>query len=254
MRLFWLDYVATWRERKVWVAAGLFLYAVLAMPPLLARPPPHIASAVETWFGTADPFAMFMYVWTDLALNKLIAIVAVVLAGGVITRERDLQILPVLMAKPVNISRYFFIKALSASAVMATLYVGAHVLAAPYFSFAVRGFRAAPFFASMALHVWAAIFATALCATLAVTIQKRAASSLGSLLLLMTLIGASFAGFYNPAWRNAALFNPFALAIEAVGHLRDLQVSHVVAPMVALVLMSAVMLALGGAAARRVEV
>lgn len=254
MRFFLLDYVATLRERKVLVALALLLYAVLAMPQLLLRPPPHVTAAVESWFGVADPFAMFMYVWTDLAMNKLIAILAVVFASGVVVRERELHILPVLLAKPLSLRRYFVTRALSAAAVVATLYLGAHLVALPYFAHQVAGFRAGIFLASMVLHVWSAVFATLLCATLAVVLMKRQAAALGSFLLIMTLVGASFAGFYNPAWRDAARINPFALGIEAVGHMVDLQPQHVLVPMTALAVMCAALLWVGSTASQRVEV
>ena len=73
IRFLWLDYRAALGERKVWFAVGIFAYAVLSLPVLLARPPPHVSNAMETWFGARDPFTLFMFMWTDLAMNKLIA-------------------------------------------------------------------------------------------------------------------------------------------------------------------------------------
>jgi len=253
MRFLLADYTSMMRERRVWLAAALLASSVLLVPQLLAKPPPHVVTAVTAWFGTNDPFALFMYVWTDLAMNKTVAVVAVVIAGGVMVRERDLQILPVLLSKPLSAARYFTTRTVSACAVMATLFLATHIVGAPLLSRQVVGFQYGHFFASMCLHVWAAIFATALSATLAVVIRNRALSSVISLLLLMVLVGAAFLGFYNPAWHDAALINPFALGIEAVGNLADLKPLHVIRPMVALMAMTAMVVAAGARQARRIE-
>lgn len=252
-RFAWLDFRATLRERKVLASVGLFVYAILAVPALFSRPPAHVTDAVRAWFGTADPFALFLYLWTDLALNKLLAVLAVVLAGGVVIRERDLRILPVLWAKPISPARYFLVRATSACTVMGTLYVGAHLVGLPWFLSTVQGFRVGPYLASMALHVWAAMFATALAATVAVVVRRRGLAALVTLLLLFTLIGASFLGFYNPAWATLALVNPFSLGVQALAHLDDLAPAHVLAPMAGLVAAVVATLAVGAAFARRME-
>lgn len=252
-RYAWLDFRAALRERKVIVAAGLFAYAVLMVPALLSKPPPHVAAAVSTWFGTDDPFALFLYLWTDLALNKLLAVVAVVLAGGLVTRERDLHLLPVLWAKPITPARYFLVRAGSALGVMATLYVGAHVVGAPWFACTVEGFRLGAYLVSMLLHLWAALFATALAATVSVLVQRRGLAALVTLLTVFTLIGASFIGFYNPAWASWSLVNPFSLGVQALAHVDDLSLAHVLPALLALVGIVGVTLAIGARSARRME-
>jgi ABC-2 type transport system permease protein len=253
-RLFLLDYLATLRERKTWIVAGFFLYAVLAIPLLLARPPQHVSEAMAIWFGAKDPFVLFMYLWTDLAMNKMIGMVPVVLAGGVLLRERDTGVLAVLASKPLSVSRYFVLRAISACAVMATVYVGAHLVGAPYFAAQIQGFRLGAFFAAMSLQVWAAIFATALTATLAVTVGRRGLGALVALLILSLLVGFALMGFYNPAWRVLSLLNPLTLGVQALGHLDALGPDHILPPMLALMAMTALTLALGALAARRVEV
>lgn len=253
IRFAWLDFRAALRERKVLLAAGMYAYAVLGLPVLLSKPPPHVTDAVTSWFGTVDPFALFLFLWTDIALNKLLAILAVVLGGGLVTRERDLRILPVLWAKPITPARYFLVRASSALGVAAVLYVGAHLIGAPYFAWRVEGFRLAPYFASMALHLWAALFGVALAATLSVIVGRRGLAALISLLVLFTLIGGAFVGFYNPAWATLSLMNPIALGVQAVGHLDTLGVAHVLPPMGALIALVAATLAVGAAFARRVE-
>ncbi|MEZ4299225.1 MAG: ABC transporter permease [Polyangiaceae bacterium] len=253
IRLVWLDYRAMLRERKVLVIVALFAYAILAVPALLSKPPAHVLTAVTGWFGTADPFALFLYVWTDLAMNKLAAIVAVVLAGGLMARERDMGILPILLSKPISRGRYFLVKLLSAWGVLVTVYVAAHVLEAVAFGRSIPGFRAGVFFASMSLHALTLLFSAAFAATLAVVIRRRTIAMVVSLLILMSLMGASFVGFYQPAWRAAAMANPFSLGVQALAHLPSPGLADVLWPMAGLAAMTCGMALLGALAARRVE-
>lgn len=252
-RLLWLDYRAALRERKVLLAVGMYGYALLGLPALLSKPPPHMIVAVEGWFGTLDPFALFLYMWTDIAMNKLLTILAVVLAGGIVTRERDLHILPVLWSKPLSPARYFVMRAVSACGVMATLYVGAHLVGLAWFGVMVEGFRPFTYLASMTLHLGAVLFAAAFAATASVLIPRRGLAMLVVLLVLFTLVGASFLGFYNPAWAGISLLNPFTLGVQALAHLDDLRVVHVLAPLSALVALIVFTLAVGAYAVRRLE-
>src|SRR5688572_29100932 len=123
MRLQWLDYLATLRERKTWLCAAMLVYAVVSIPVVLARPPEHVRDVVAVWLGSADPFILFMYVWIDLVMNKVIAFVPAVLASGVVLRERDIGVLPLVASKPLSMARYFRLRAVSACAVMATLHI-----------------------------------------------------------------------------------------------------------------------------------
>jgi len=116
IRLAYLDYRATLRERKTWLAAAMLAYAVLAVPILLENPPEHVREAIADWFGDADPFAVFMFVWIDLVMNKTVALLPVILGGGVLLRERDTGVLALLAAKPISMPRYFVLRTLSACA------------------------------------------------------------------------------------------------------------------------------------------
>jgi ABC-2 type transport system permease protein len=254
IRLFYLDYRALLRERKVLVAAGLFVYAIVAVPALFSRPPAHVASAIERWFGTSDRFAMFLYMWTDLAMNKLAAIVSVVVAGGLVARERDTGVLPLYLSKPVRPGHYFLVRLASAWAVLATLYVGAHVAGAALFSRTIPGFSTGVFFASMSLHLFTVLFSAALAATIGVAVKRRALAMIVSLLTLMSLMGASFVGFYQPAWRTASLVNPYSLGVEVLAHMGSLAFHHVAAPMAALALLTLATAGIGALAVRRIEV
>ncbi|MGK3968849.1 hypothetical protein WMF38_37395 [Sorangium sp. So ce118] len=254
IRFAFLDYLASLRERKVWLVAAMFAYAVLCVPLLFARPPAHMSEAMSAWFGVDDRFALFLYLWLDLSMNKLIAVVPVVLAGGIVVRERDTGVLPVLAAKPLSLPRYFVVRALSACAVMATLHVAAQLLGALYFTWQVEGFRPGVFLAAMSVHLFAAIFATALSAAIAVWVGRRGVGALVALLALFVLVGTALLGFYNPAWRRASLANPIALGAQALAHLDALRPEHLLLPMLALSALSALTIAAGALAVRRMEV
>lgn len=254
IRLIYLDYRALLRERKVQVIMGLYVYAVLVMPVLLSQPPEHMLAAIKTWFGTSDRFALFLYMWTDLTMNKIAVVAAVVTAGSLLSRERDTGVLPLLWSKPVHRGRYFLARLASVLAVLGTLYVGAHLVGSLYFVRAVAGFRPGVFFASMSLHLFTVLFSAALAAAVGVVIKKRSLAMLTSLLGLFALMGGSFAGFYQPAWRTASLFNPFSLGVEALAHLGALAPIHILAPMAALCVLTLGAAFAGAAAARRLEV
>ena len=253
IRFLWLDYRAALRERKVWFAVAIFAYAVLSLPVLVSRPPPHVQAAMETWFGARDPFTLFMFMWTDLAMNKLIATLAVVLAGGVLLRERDTGVLPLLAAKPISLPRYFAVRTLSTCGVMATLYLGAQLIGALYFSAMVEGFRTGPFLVAASLHVWAAVFATALAATLLVVVGRRGPGLLAGLMALFSLVGLAFIGFYNPAWSMISLLNPISLGVQSLAHLDALRPGVIVPPALALILLTTVTIAAGAWSVRKME-
>jgi ABC-2 type transport system permease protein len=254
IRLQWLDYLATLRERKTWLCAALLLYALLAMPVVLARPPAHVRDAIATWFGDDRPFVIFMYVWIDLAMNKVIAFLPVVLASGIVLRERDTGVLPLLAAKPISLPRLFALRATSACAVMATLHVGTQLLGLVYFSARIQGFRPGAFLAAMSLHLFAAIFATGLSAAIAGWVKRRGASALVGLFVLGALVGLSLIGFYQPAWRTVTLANPITLGALALGDLDGIGPALLVPPMIALGALSAAAIAIGAAGVRRMEV
>ncbi|HSP79063.1 MAG TPA: ABC transporter permease subunit, partial [Myxococcaceae bacterium] len=186
-RFLWLDVRATLGERKTLLAAGLMAYAVLAVPFLVAKPPEHVMAAMGTLFGVSEPFTLFLYLWTDLAMNKLVVILGLVLAGGLVARERETGVLAVLLSTPVSPARYYLVRALSACAVMGLLYVAGHLVAAPLVARSVPGFRAGTFFASMAVHLFAAFFCVCFSALMSVLVPKRSLAALVSLLVLFSL-------------------------------------------------------------------
>ncbi|PCC73416.1 ABC-2 type transport system permease protein [Nannocystis exedens] len=252
-RLLWLDYLAALRERKTWIAAAMLVYAVLAIPLLLADPPPHVREAIAAWFHDADPFAVFMFVWIDLVMNKVVAFVPVILASGVVLRERDTGVLGLLAAKPLTLSRYFVVRTASTCAVMLTLYAATQLLGAAWFPGRVAGFRPGTFLAAMSLHAFAAVFATALAATVTVAVGRRGAGALVALMLLGLLVGLALVGFYQPDWYAMTLANPLTLGALAMRDLEHLSPSLLLPPMLALAGLTAVTIAIGAWVVRKVE-
>lgn len=253
-RFLWLDMRATLGERKTWLAMGMMAYGVIAMPVLAAKPPEHVLSALKGWFSTSEPFILFLFIWTDLVMNKIITILGVVLAGSLLIRERETGQLAVLLSKPVSPASYFLARTLSACAVMAMLYIGAHLIAALLASRSLPGFRAGLFFASMAVHLFAAFFAICFSALMSVLIQKRTLAGLVSLLVLSMLVGLAFMGFYNPAWSGLSFFNPITQGISVLGHVDDLRPAHLLAPIAVLLGINVAVLALGALRVRHLEV
>lgn len=253
MRFLWLDYCAALRERKTLYVAAIFAYAILSLPLLLTHPPPHVRDAMAAWFGARDPFTLFMFMWTDLAMNKLIALLAVVLAGGVLLRERDTGVLPLLAAKPISLPRYFTVRTLATCGVMATVYLAAHLVAVLYFSLIVDDFRPVPFLLAASLHVWAAVFATALAATILVLVGRRGPGMLAGLLAIFGLVGLAFIGFYNPAWATLSLLNPISLGVQSLAHLDALGPAVLLPPALALIALTALTITLGAWSVRDME-
>lgn len=253
IRLQWLDYLAMLRERKTWLGVAMMAYAMFAMPFLLERPPEHVQRAITTWFGASDPFVLFMYVWLDLVMNKITAFLPVVMASGLVLRERDAHVLPLLASKPISLSRLFAVRAVSACAVVGTLHVGTQLAGAVWFSMRVPGFRIAPFLGAMSVHLFAALFATALAASIGAWIRRRAASALVGFAVLNGLVGLALIGFYQPAWRGITMLNPITLGSRALGHLEDLRPAVVLGPMGALLCLTAATVALGARGMRRLE-
>ena len=91
-------------------------------------------------------------------------------------------------------------------------------------------------------------------AAIAVWVGRRGLGALVVLLALFVLVGTALLGFYNPAWRRASLVNPIALGAQALAHLDALRPEHLLLPMLALSALSALTIAAGALAVRRMEV
>lgn len=253
LRLVYLDYRRTLSDRRTWLALGMLVYAVVSMPLVVEKPPPHVKDAIMEWFGDATPFAVFMFVWIDLAMNKVVAFVPAVLASGVVLTERDTGVLEILAAKPLGLPRYFMVRAVSVCLVMLSLHLLTQLLGLVWFPGRITGFQPAAFALAMTLHAFAAVFATALCAMLAVAVGKRLGAALLGIAILGTLVGVALIGFYQPAWKTISYLNPITLGSLSVGSLDALGVSVIGPPIVALLAMTGVTLVAGARFAARME-
>ncbi len=241
------------RARRTRLAAGIVLYAVLGAPFLLAKPPQHVAEAAATWFSGDPAFALFLFIWTDLALNKMAAILGVVLAGGIVREDQARGLLPLLWAKPIGKAQYYLVKLAAAAIVFTLLLGGAALLGLALFPWQVAGFRAAPFLLVSLVHLVGALFAVSLSGLVALLVPRRLTAMLTSLVLLMLLVGTAFLGFYVPAWAGWAALNPFYQAVWLLGQLDVLSLAVAARPLAILLLVHAVTVALGALAVRRVE-
>ncbi len=242
------------RARRVRLAAGLVAYALLAAPVLLARPPAHVVAAAAAWFRAADPeLALFLFIWVDLALNKLAAVLGVILAGGVVREDQSRGLLALLWSKPITRAQYYLAKVAAAALVLALFLGGAALVGLLVFPPQIPAFRALPFLVVSAVHLVGALFAVTLSALVAALIPRRIVALLVSLVILMLLVGTAFIGFYNPDWAGYAELNPFYHAVWLLGHLGDLRPGLILRPVAILVTLHAVMLGLGVLAVRRIE-
>jgi ABC-2 type transport system permease protein len=238
-------------ERKTRALAVAYALAVLAAPKLLEKPPPHLLDAARTWFGTDAPGALFLYVWTDLAMNKLVVLAAITLGSGVLVGEAASRSLVLWLSKPVLPSQLYVVRVGSAALVGAGLYLAAQVLGLLWFPLVVDGFDPVTFAASAVVHVGALVSSVLLTGLLAVVTGRQLPAALVAVGLLFTLVGATFLGVYDPAWAHVAAANPFTQASSVVTHQGHLDAGAVIAPILILLALDAALLALGARAARR---
>jgi ABC-2 type transport system permease protein len=162
-------------------------------------------------------------------------------------------VLPLFASKPLSMPRYFRLRAISACAVMATLHATTQLVGAIYFRASVPGFRAAEFFLAMTPHLFAAVFATALCAAIAGWVRRRGPSALLGVVVLTLLVGMALVGYYQPAWRTVLLANPIALGAVALGSLDTLRPTLVLTAVAGLAALTVATIAAGSAGVRRLE-
>lgn len=216
------EYLRVLRGRPARIAAAMIAYAVVAMPFIMAKPPPEVVEAFRGWLGAgAAPAKLVLFVWVDAAMNKIAMIMGPVLAGGILLDERERGSIDLFASKPVGAADYFTIKVLAAQAVMATIYLAGVAGALATFPWRVRDFAPGPFLALSAVHLFAALFAVALAATVGVSVGRRLPGMLLSITVLSLLVGLAFLGFYHPAYRAVSYLNPIFHGVELLGRVED---------------------------------
>jgi ABC-2 type transport system permease protein len=251
--LWWMELGRRLHERKTKGLAVLYLGALLAAPTLLEKPPPHLLAAVQSWFGGDDPFGLFMYVWTDLAMNKLAVLTGVAMGAGVLVEDRADRSLILWMTKPVTPAGLYVLRVGSAVLMTAALYLITQLLGLGLFSAQIDGFRPLGFLISGLVHVWAPIFATCASALCAVAIGRQLGAALVSVLVLFSLVGGAFLGVYNPAWADVLALNPFTQAVAGVTFLQSQSVSTLGGPVLGLIGLNLALVTIGARLARRIE-
>jgi ABC-2 type transport system permease protein len=250
--LWWLELGRRLSERKSKGLAALYLGALLSAPKLLEKPPPHLLAAAQSWFGGDDPFALFMYVWTDLAMNKLAVLTGIALGAGVLVEERADRSLVLSLSKPITPAGLYVLRLGSAAAVAAGLYLITQLAGLGLFSAQIEGFRPGAFLISGLVHIWAPIFATTLSALCAVATGRQLGAALVSVLVLFSLVGGAFLGVYNPAWAHVLAWNPFTQSVAGVTHLAEQSIQTLTPPVAGLIVLNLGLVALGAGLARRV--
>ncbi|MCB9638423.1 MAG: ABC transporter permease subunit [Myxococcales bacterium] len=234
------------RSRRTYLLAGILLYALVGVPFVVKKPPPEIMTFVGKWFGQADlTLKLSLFIWTDIAMNKIAVLAGIVLAGGVVVDERARGSLQVFLSKPIPHSTYFLVKVTAASAVFALLYMLTVLLGLLYFPSNLPGFSAGKFLALSSVHLLAATFAVTFSGTMAIFFQRKLSAMIVSLMILFLLIGSAFIGFYNPNWVAFGYLNPFFHGVRLIGVLEHITVAQLLQPIVLLLVFHLAVLTLG---------
>jgi ABC-2 type transport system permease protein len=234
------------RARQALLLGAVLLYAVLALPFLLARPPEEVVTGLRTWFGgNRIELKLFLFIWFDLTMNKLCALAGALLAAGIVTEERSRGTLDLLLAKPITPRRYFAVKLGAAAAVFVALYALTVLVGVVRFSLGVPGFDVGVFLLLSSVHLLAGLFGVLLAGTLAQYFRHKLTATLVTVVVLTLLVGAAFLGFYAPQWRAVCLLNPFFHGVMLVGAADSVRAVDAVAPVLWLLGFNALVVAVG---------
>lgn len=241
------------RERKVWAVAAFFALSALAAPGLLRQPPEHLISAITAWFGQDARFGLFMYLWTDMAMNKAAVITGAALGSGVVVHEASRRSLALWLSRPIGPSGFFVLRAGSAAAVAAGMYAITHILALPWFQAQIPDFRPGAFLLSGLVHGGVVVWSVLVSAAIAVGTGRQLVGATISVVLLFGLVGMAFLGVYDPSLAGWTVLNPFTAAIAGVARLDHLGPGAVVGPIATLLAFNLITLGAGAWLARKVE-
>jgi ABC-2 type transport system permease protein len=208
--LFAQEYLRIMRSRLALLIWAVLLYTLVALPFLMAKPPPELLHFIADWLGPeAAEAKLMLFMWVDAAMNKLAVILGPALAGGIIVDERSRGTLDLLAAKPMRAEDYFTVKLGAALAALATFYAVACLGATLTFPWRVTGFDIFDFLVLSIVHLFAALFAATFSAAVATFFSRKLTGLLVSISVLGLLVGAAFLGFYYPAYRTVSYLNPF---------------------------------------------
>jgi ABC-type transport system involved in multi-copper enzyme maturation permease subunit len=212
------EYLRIMRGRVALVIWAMMLWALVAVPFIMARPQPELVAAVASWLGAANVEGkLVLFMWVDASMNKFAVVLGPALAGGIIVDERARGGFDLLAAKPIAGGDYFTVKLAAAGAAMATFYAAGIAGALATFPWRVETFAAGDFAALSAVHLFAALFAVAFAGLMAVVFRRKLAGMLASVAVLGTLVGLAFLGFIYPDFYSVSHLNPFFVGIRLIG-------------------------------------
>jgi ABC-2 type transport system permease protein len=230
------EYLRVMRSHLALLIWVVLIYTVVALPFLMAKPPPELLGFIKDWLGAESAHAkLLLFVWVDGAMNKLAVVLGPALAGGIIVEERARGTLDLLAAKPIAARDYYTIRLAAAATALATFYVAACIGAVLTFPLRVTGFPVLDFAALSAVHLFAALFSATFAGAMATFFSRRLTGMLVSVAVLGSLAGISFLGFYYPAYRTLSYFNPFFDGIVPIGSIGHLGLLDVLGPVVLLI-------------------
>lgn len=249
-RRIWLllaaDYRRLMRSRAAWLLWALVAYTVLFIPFILNSPQEEFTRVVASWIGP-DPAGgkMVLFIWIDVAMNKLALIMGAVLASGIIVDEKARGSFDLLLSKPVPAGDYFIAKLGAALAAMATFYLSAAALALLTFPWRVQGFPTGNFVALSSVHLFAALFSVTFAGMAAAVFGNRLVAMLVTIIVIGLLVGLAFFGFYHPTMAAFANVNPFFHGVKLLGRLENYSISDLLQPIVVLLAFNLVAAAIG---------
>jgi ABC-2 type transport system permease protein len=247
------EYRRLMRTRLAVLIWAVLLYSVLAVPFLLARPPPEVLHSIASWLGPEGvPAKLVLFVWVDTVMNKLSVILGPLLAGGIVAEERARGTLDIIAAKPIRAADYFTIKLAAAAGALVTFYLTVSAGALLTFPWRVQEFVAGDFVALSSVHLFAALFGVTFSAIMAISFERRLTAMLVSVAVLGALVGLAFLGFIYPTYREVSYLNPFFLGILPIGSIGQHGTIDLALPILALLAFNFAGLLLGRRLARHV--
>jgi ABC-2 type transport system permease protein len=184
-------------------------------------------------------------------MDKFAMIMGPILAGGVIIDERARGALDLMLSKPITVEDYYVCRVLAACAAVATFYTTASLAAVLTFPMRLPDFDATAFAALCLTNLLAITFAAIFSGFVATLVRRKLTSVLVSFMVLATLVGCAFLGFFYPALTAASHLNPYFLGVKLIGRIEAFGWADVAGPAAALLAMNAAVLFAGRALARR---
>lgn len=232
MSFFREEFFRVLKSRQALLVILSVVYAMVALPFLLAKPHEEVLVAVRNWFGESQlDLRLFLFVWFDLVMNKISVLIGAVLGAGIITDERSKGTLDIFLSKPVSPRQYFLIKLAGAAAVVIVIYLTAMLVGAIRFSYAVKGFDSGLFLLMASVHLLVAVYSAVFAAAMAVYLRNKLSAMLITVITLSILVGCAFLGFYDPRFQTLSLLNPFYHAVVLIGAIDSVAPIDVLKPL-----------------------